>query len=246
MSNEVDGCVRGLQEKSQENSRENSREKSRDESRDRNTSACAVRRGVAFFVNIVRHTRQEGLAVGFAYCVRAIRSAFPSWQRDDGELAAERYLKALGYRILARNWRSPRDRRDEADLIALTPDAAECVIVEVKRAAGPWDALERVDSRKKEVLWRLLLDLESASNARASRHALGKGRTLARALTHARSIRVDLIGVRGVGRSATMVRHDTAIFERRRDSKQHSTAHQSHARDPPRGPPPDPPRDQRQ
>ncbi len=167
----------------------------------------------------VRHLRREGLAVAFAYCAHRVRAKCPSWQRDAGERAAERYLKTLGYRILARNWRSPRDRRDEADLIALSPDRSEAVIVEVKRASGPWDALERVDSRKKEVLWRLLLDLESVSQSRRG------GGGFARSLSRTRSIRVDLVAIRGTGRTATMVRHETGIFERRSSSRDPPRAH---------------------
>jgi putative endonuclease len=53
-----------------------------------------------------------------------------------GEQAAADFLKARqGYAILARNWRSPRDQRDEIDLICRDGDVL--VFVEVKaRAAG--------------------------------------------------------------------------------------------------------------
>jgi Holliday junction resolvase-like predicted endonuclease len=155
------------------------------------------------------HLRADGLAVAMAFLWRALASRMLPAPRDAGERAAERFLRALGYRVLARNWRSPRDARDEADLVVLSPDRREVVIVEVKRAAGPWDALGRVDSRKKSVLWRLVTDLESvelhgASVPSALRHAVGR----------AEFVRVDLVGVRGVGRTASVVDHDCGLFLR--------------------------------
>ena len=125
--------------------------------------------------------------------------------RDPGERAAERYLRATGHRVVARNWRSPRDRRDEADLVVLTPDRRTLVLVEVKRAAGPWDALERIDRRKREVLWRLLGDLAPVD---------GRSGAFASACRGAEGVRVDLIGVRG-GRRPAIARHLTGLFERR-------------------------------
>ncbi len=72
-----------------------------------------------------------------------------------GEQAAADFLQARhGFAILARNWRSPRDQRDEIDLVCRDGDVL--VFVEVKaRAAG---ALVRghlaIDERKKRVLRR--------------------------------------------------------------------------------------------
>jgi Holliday junction resolvase-like predicted endonuclease len=180
---------------------------------------AAVRRGVARChgcVQIVRHAfghaRHDGASVAFAWIARSFADAARRPARDPGERAAERLLRALGYSIEARNWRSPRDHRDEADLLARTPDGRALVIVEVKRAAGPWDALERVDTRKKEVLWRLLRDLEDAASGVAER--AHDGHTFPRAVRSVSSIRVDLVGVRGEGRTASAVRHVVGIFER--------------------------------
>ncbi|AHF89321.1 endonuclease [Opitutaceae bacterium TAV5] len=53
---------------------------------------------------------------------------------DIGEQAAADYLRAKGYRILARNWRNPADRREELDLIC--DDAGIIVFVEVKTRAA--------------------------------------------------------------------------------------------------------------
>lgn len=72
-----------------------------------------------------------------------------------GEQAAADFLKARqGFAILARNWRSPRDQRDEIDLICRDGDVL--VFVEVKaRAAGALvSGYHAVDDRKKRALRR--------------------------------------------------------------------------------------------
>lgn len=166
--------------------------------------SALLRQGVA-------HVRLDGVNVAAAFLWRLLAARLLPPPRDPGERAAERFLRALGYAIIARNWRSPRDPRDEADLIALTPDRREIVIVEVKRAAGPWDALGRVDGRKKEVLWRLLTDVERCARGIDASVV----RTLpASAVRSAEHVRVDLIGVRGEGRSASVVDHDCGLFLR--------------------------------
>lgn len=158
-----------------------------------------------------RTVRSDGLGVAFAYLIHLARLALPRISRDPGERTAERFLRALGLRVVARNWRSPRDQRDEADLLAISPDGALLLLVEVKRASGPWDALERVDTRKREVLWRLLCDLEECvRRARSGCPARGDPPHLA----GVRRIRVDLIGVEGTARAAMVSRQVTALFER--------------------------------
>lgn len=69
-------------------------------------------------------------------------------------LAAEWLRRERGFAIVARNWRSPRDRRDEIDLVAR--DGEVLVFVEVKtRAAGALvPGVHAVDARKKRVLRR--------------------------------------------------------------------------------------------
>lgn len=72
-----------------------------------------------------------------------------------GELAAADFLQARqGYAIVTRNWRSPRDQRDEIDLVCRDGDVL--VFVEVKaRAAGALvSGYEAVDERKKRALRR--------------------------------------------------------------------------------------------
>ena len=73
----------------------------------------------------------------------------------EGERLAANFLrKNAGFKIVARNWRSPRDRRDEIDLVCR--DGAAIVFVEVKTRAA--DALvsgyHAVDQAKKRVMLR--------------------------------------------------------------------------------------------
>jgi Holliday junction resolvase-like predicted endonuclease len=169
---------------------------------------AAVRRALG---TVAHSLRADGAGVAFALLVHRLRLAFPRVARDPGERTAERFLRALGMRVIARNWRSARDRRDEADLLALSPDGALLLLVEVKRASGPWDALERVDARKREVLWRLFCDLEECvRRARAGCPARGDPPRLA----GVRRIRVDLVGIEGTARRAMVSRQVVALFER--------------------------------
>src|SRR3982751_6684779 len=72
-----------------------------------------------------------------------------------GERAAADFLRTRqGYEIVARNWRSPRDQRDEIDLICRDGDVL--VFVEVKARAGGAlvNGYQAVDERKKRVLRR--------------------------------------------------------------------------------------------
>jgi putative endonuclease len=74
-----------------------------------------------------------------------------------GERLAEDWLRReRGFSIVARNWRSPRDRRDELDLVAR--DGEALVFVEVKaRAAGALvSGYHAVDKRKKAVMRRAI------------------------------------------------------------------------------------------
>lgn len=72
-----------------------------------------------------------------------------------GEQAAADYLRNRhGFAIVTRNWRSPRDLRDEIDLVCRDGDVL--VFVEVKaRAEGALVAgFDAVDARKKRALRR--------------------------------------------------------------------------------------------
>jgi putative endonuclease len=73
---------------------------------------------------------------------------------ERGERLAADHLIGMGYAVLARNWRNPRDNRDEIDLVCR--DGMVLVFVEVKarteRAVVP--GYHAVDGRKKRVLRR--------------------------------------------------------------------------------------------
>lgn len=73
------------------------------------------------------------------------------------EEAAARWLeRERGFRLFARNWRNPVDRREEIDLVARDGDVL--VFVEVKaRARGALvPGYHAVDRRKKQVLRRAI------------------------------------------------------------------------------------------
>ena len=79
---------------------------------------------------------------------------------DEGEAAAARFLaRERGMAVLARNWRSPRDRRREIDIVCRAPSGA-LVFVEVKTypTARLFQGHASVDRRKKAVLKRAALD----------------------------------------------------------------------------------------
>ena len=85
---------------------------------------------------------------------------FPGAAADAGSrgerLAAEWLQRHRGYAVVTRNWRSPRDRREEIDLICR--DGEVLVFVEVKaRASGALvPGYHAVDRRKKRVLRRAI------------------------------------------------------------------------------------------
>jgi putative endonuclease len=78
---------------------------------------------------------------------------------ERGERLAAAWLeRERGFAVLARNWRSPRDRRDELDLVCRDPAADALVFVEVKaRAPGALvPGYHAIDARKKRVLRRAI------------------------------------------------------------------------------------------
>lgn len=91
-----------------------------------------------------------------------LRNLFRSKPRADsagerGErLAAEWLGREAGFVVIVRNWRNPRDRRDEIDLVCRDGDVL--VFVEVKaRAAGALvPGYHAIDERKKRVLRRTI------------------------------------------------------------------------------------------
>ena len=74
---------------------------------------------------------------------------------DLGESAAADFLiNMAGCRILARNWRDPRDRRDELDLIATVGEVLVFVEVKTRANEAKVPGYYAVDKRKKRVVQR--------------------------------------------------------------------------------------------
>ncbi len=72
-----------------------------------------------------------------------------------GEQAAADFLQRRhGFTIVARNWRSPRDRRDEIDLVARDGDVLVFVEVKARSADAMVPGYFAVNERKKRVLRR--------------------------------------------------------------------------------------------
>ena len=70
------------------------------------------------------------------------------------QLAAAWLQRERGFVVVARNWRSPRDRRDELDLVCRDGDALVFVEVKTRAAAALVPGYHAVDERKKRVLRR--------------------------------------------------------------------------------------------
>jgi putative endonuclease len=74
---------------------------------------------------------------------------------DAGERIAARYLRALpGWRLVARNWRNPRDLREEIDLVACDGDVLVFVEVKTRAEGARLTGYHAVDRRKKAALRR--------------------------------------------------------------------------------------------
>jgi len=73
---------------------------------------------------------------------------------ERGENLAAVYLKKKGYRVVARNWRNPRDRRDELDLICTDGEVLVFVEVKARDAGALVSGYHAVDTRKKKVVRR--------------------------------------------------------------------------------------------
>lgn len=73
---------------------------------------------------------------------------------ERGERRAAAFLEKRGHVIVARNWRDPRDRRDEIDLITRDGEALVFVEVKTRSAAALVSGYHAVDARKKRVVLR--------------------------------------------------------------------------------------------
>jgi putative endonuclease len=72
-----------------------------------------------------------------------------------GEQAAADFLKTRnGFTIVTRNWRSPRDQRDEIDLVCRDGDVLVFVEVKARTEGALVSGYQAVDDRKKRALRR--------------------------------------------------------------------------------------------
>lgn len=72
-----------------------------------------------------------------------------------GEAAAADFLiKRAAFEIVARNWRSPRDRRDEIDLVARDGEVLVFVEVKARSVHALVPGYHAIDERKKRALRR--------------------------------------------------------------------------------------------
>jgi putative endonuclease len=88
--------------------------------------------------------------------IKTLLSKFgPRGRGTRGEKLAEQHLSAVaGMRILACNWRNPRDRRDELDIVALDGDVLVIVEVKTRMVGARVPGYYAVNARKKRVVLR--------------------------------------------------------------------------------------------
>lgn len=72
----------------------------------------------------------------------------------EGERTAARYLEQQGWKVLVRNWRNPKDRREEIDLVCRDGDVLVFVEVKARAASAKVPGYYAVNRRKKTVLLR--------------------------------------------------------------------------------------------
>lgn len=76
---------------------------------------------------------------------------------EAGERAAEHYLiREKGFRLVARNWRNPADRREELDLVMFAGEALVFVEVKTRSAEALVAGYHAVNRRKRRVLKRAI------------------------------------------------------------------------------------------
>ncbi len=84
----------------------------------------------------------------------------PFGDRDAGHLgeqiAAEWLRRVRGFTIVTRNWRNPRDLRDELDLVCRDRDVLVFVEVKARSAIALVPGYFAVDRRKKRVMRRTI------------------------------------------------------------------------------------------
>ena len=149
-------------------------------------------------LGVVSVAARWGLMIHMKRLLNQIRGMFS--RQDDsvgarGERAAERYLRQLGYKALARNLRS---KLGEIDLLMLTSDGGAVVLVEVKSsenrqsAVPPEARVGQAKQRKLTVLAKQLIH----------KHKL-----------HDRAVRFDVVGVDLRDGEKPEIRHYVNAFE---------------------------------
>lgn len=78
----------------------------------------------------------------------------PDSGRHGERLAAAWLRRERGFRLVARNWRNPRDRREELDLVARDGDALVFVEVKTRATSARIPGFYAVNVRKKRVVRR--------------------------------------------------------------------------------------------
>ena len=88
--------------------------------------------------------------------LRFLKNLFGGRDRGSGgmgeRLAADWLRRERGFSIVARNWRNPRDRREEIDLVCTDRDVMVFVEVKTRAAAALVPGYHAVDTRKKRVV----------------------------------------------------------------------------------------------
>lgn len=95
-----------------------------------------------------------------------IRSGHNQTLGARGETIAAAYLEGLGYRILARNWRS---RCGELDLIVRDGETLVAVEVKTRSGDGYGSPLEAITAQKMSRLRKLLLEWVRGSDIHGAR-----------------------------------------------------------------------------
>ena len=117
-----------------------------------------------------------------------------------GERLAAEFLHAQrGFEIVARNWRNPRDRREEIDLVCRDGEALVFVEVKTRSATARVPGYDAINRRKRKVLRRAI-------------HAY-----LTRLRIRPRTFRFDVAEVATGGAAAPVVRHfeNVRLFPKR-------------------------------
>ena len=78
----------------------------------------------------------------------------PGTGADGERLAADWLQRERRFTLIARNWRSPKDRRDEIDLVGRDGDVLVFVEVKARAADALVQGYHAVDERKRRVLRR--------------------------------------------------------------------------------------------